>query len=292
MKISNQELKQKFCLYLEIELMYSEYTIKKYEYVINQLIDYAEAENGNVKDLSYHELKIFLSDYFDLGYAKASIANIISVLKSFYKYCSLKKYIKNDPSINLVYPKPDKKLPDFWYHQQITELFTQIDQNTKKGSRDYLIIIMLYSTGLRVSELLAIKIEDINFQEQEVRVLGKGSKQRVVLINDYVIDAIKNVQKYWQITTHLFLNYRNQPLSAQGVRYILNEIVKESSTLKKISPHMLRHSFATELLNSGMDIRLVQELLGHESLSSTQVYTHVSKHNLRDNYLKINLRDS
>ncbi len=290
MKISNDKLIIKFEQYLHLEVNYSEYTINNYLHVINKLSEYSKTENQSLLDLTSNDLKIFLTDYYDLGYAKTSIANVISIIKAFYRFCNLKKYLDNNPALNLVYPKRDQKLPEFFFHQQIIELFQTIDQDTKKGSRDYLIILLLYSTGIRLSELLQIKLGNINVDKQELRVIGKGQKERVVIINNYVIDALENLFHYWKINDYIFLNMQNKQLTPQGVRYILNGLVKENATIQKISPHMLRHSFATELLNSGMDIRLVQELLGHESIASTQVYTHVSKNQLRDKYLKIDLR--
>ncbi len=288
--ISNSKLLEHFQDYLTIELMYSEHTISNYSHVIKRLVEFGESEDQTLVELKNQDLKIFLSDYFDLGYAKTSIANIISIIKSFYNFCENKKYITNNPAINLVYPKREKNLPDFLFHEQISSIFKSIDTTTKKGARDYLIIIMLYSTGIRLSELLNITTRDINQHKYELKVMGKGSKERIVPINNYVLDGIINLEKHWQITDYLFLNFHNKQLTPQGVRHILKENVKQSSDLTKITPHMLRHSFATELLNSGMDIRLVQELLGHESISSTQIYTHVTKKKLRENYLEIDLR--
>ncbi len=290
MKISNGKLIIKFEQYLHLEVNYSEYTINNYLHIINKLSEYSEAENQSLLDLTSNDLKIFLTDYYDLGYAKTSIANVISIIKAFYRFCNLKKYLNNNPALNLVYPKREQKLPEFFFHQQIIELFQTIDQDTKKGSRDYLIILLFYSTGIRLSELLQIQLKDFDINKQELHVIGKGQKERVVIINNYVIDALENLLQYWKISDYVFLNMQNKRLTPQGVRYILNGLVKENATVQKISPHMLRHSFATELLNSGMDIRLVQELLGHESIASTQVYTHVSKNQLRDKYLKIDLR--
>ncbi len=288
--ISNSQLLEHFQEYLTIELMYSEHTIGNYSHVIERLIAFSDAENQLLIELTNQDLKIFLSDYFDLEYAKTSISNMISIIKSFYNFCENKGYLTNNPAINLVYPKREKKLPEFLFHEQISTIFKSIDIDSKKGARDYLIIIMFYSTGIRLSELLNITKKDINFGKFELKVMGKGSKERIVPINNYIISGISNLEKYWQVTDYLFLNFHNKPLTPQGVRHILKENVKLSSELTKITPHMLRHSFATELLNSGMDIRLVQELLGHESISSTQIYTHVTKKKLRENYLEIDLR--
>ncbi len=290
MKISNDKLIIKFEQYLHLEVNYSEYTVNNYLHVINKLSEYSKGEKQTLLELTNDDLKIFLTDYYDLGYAKTSIANVISIIKAFYRFCNLKKYLDNNPALNLVYPKREQKLPEFFFHQQIIDLFQTINQESKKGSRDYLIILLFYSTGIRLSELLQIKLDNINVKKHELRVMGKGQKERIVIINNYVIDALKNFLFYWEIDDYIFLNMQNKQLTPQGVRYILNGLVKENATIQKISPHMLRHSFATELLNSGMDIRLVQELLGHESIASTQVYTHVSKNQLRDKYLKIDLR--
>lgn len=292
MKISNEKVKKIYRKHLESELQFSLNTTIKYIQKVSELENYLGEEQKSLIDATYQDLKIFLSDYFDLGYAKTSISNSISCLKSFYNFCEQKRIISYNPSLNLVYPKREKKLPNFVYHQQIVNLFTSIDLESKKGSRDYLLVITLYSSGIRLSELLNLKLSDINLQEFEMRVFGKGSKERIVIINESVVEAIKNYQMYWTKSEYLFTNLNGKQLTPQGVRYIMNKLVEDSSELSKFTPHMLRHSFATELLNSGMDIRLVQELLGHESLNSTQVYTHVSKKKLRENYMKINLRNN
>ncbi len=240
--------------------------------------------------LTTSDLRIFISDYFDLNYAKGSISKVISTIKGYFNFLELKGYINENPSINLVYPKREFKLPEFLYHEQIVELLSAIDLSTFYGKRNYLMIILMYSTGIRVSELTNIKLDDFNLSKMEISVVGKGNKERIIPINDYVISALNEYVNAYQINDYVFVNKAKNKLTTRGVRYIMDDIVKKSSVNKKISPHTLRHSFATELLNSGMDIRLVQELLGHESLASTQVYTHLSKSKIKSAYDSINLR--
>ncbi len=276
--------------YLLYECQYSEFTIDSYMQIITKLNEFSQEDHKSLVELSTSDLKIFISDYYDLNYAKGSISKVISTIKGFYNFLELKEYTKLNPSINLVYPKREFKLPNFLYHEQIMELFSAIDVSNFYGKRNYLMIILFYSTGIRVSELVNVKMEDFDMSNMELHVLGKGNKQRVVPINDFVIDAYTQYISSIKIDKYIFINRKGNKLTTRGVRYIMDEIVRKSSVTKKISPHTLRHSFATELLNAGMDIRLVQELLGHESLASTQVYTHLSKAKIKSAYDAINLR--
>lgn len=289
-KISPNKILSKYEDYLNYECHYSQLTINSYLQIIQRLIEYAQCEQESLIDLSTADLKIFISDYYDLNYAKGSISKVISTIKAFYNFLELKGYIEINPSINLVYPKREFKLPNFLYHEQIMELFSGIDLETRYGKRNYLMILMFYSTGIRVSELVNLQVDDLNFDKQEIRVLGKGNKERIVPINDYVINAFNDYSKNVKLTNYIFINKNNKQLTTRGVRYIMQQIVRKSSLSKNVSPHTLRHSFATELLNAGMDIRLVQELLGHESLASTQVYTHLSKAKIKSAYDAIDLR--
>ncbi len=280
----------KYSDYLKYECQYSEFTIDSYMQIINKLNEFSQEDHKSLVELSTSDLKIFISDYYDLNYAKGSISKVISTIKGFYSFLELKEYMYINPSINLVYPKKEFKLPNFLYHEQIMELFSAIDVSTFYGKRNYLMIILLYSTGIRVSELVNVKKEDFDMNNMELHILGKGNKQRVVPINQFVIDSYNQYINSMQIDQYIFINRQGNKLTTRGVRYIMDEIVRKSSVSKKISPHTLRHSFATELLNAGMDIRLVQELLGHESLASTQVYTHLSKAKIKSAYDAINLR--
>lgn len=285
MTISNQEISDGFSDYLRIELAYSEHTIKNYEHGISRLIAFCDEENQLVLDLTLEDLKIFLSDFYDLNYARNSISSIISIIKSFYHYLNVKGLKKTDPSQFLYYPKKEKTLPNFLYYSQIKELLEQVDQSDLAGKRNYCLLIVLYSTGVRVSELVNIKLNDINSSELEIKVLGKGKKERIVPINPIALESIATYvdarEKQKIHNEYLFLNQKGGQLSVRGVRYIIDKEVKKTSILNKVSPHTFRHSFASQLLESGMDIRLVQELLGHESLSSTQIYTHVNRSDLQ-----------
>ncbi len=277
--------------YLMLEVTESSYTLDSYLKIINKLACYASEEKKSLVELSTSDLKIFVSDYYDLNYAKQSISKVISTLKSYYNFLEYKNYIKVNPSINLVYPKCEKRLPDFLFHEEIVKIFSALEYDNFLGARNYLIIITLYSTGVRVSELVNIKRSDINLNNYEIVVLGKGNKERIVPINDYFVSAYKNYQKYIGQSEYVFLNSKKQKITERGIRYILNEVVKKSGAKQNISPHMLRHSFATELLNAGMDIRMVQELLGHENITSTQIYTHVTKNKIKAAYNQAMLRN-
>ncbi len=276
--------------YLSTEVTSSNYTLESYLKIVNKLLDFAKADKKSLVELTTSDLKIFISDYYDLNYAKKSISKVISILKSYYNFLEYKKYIKINPSINLVYPKRDKRLPKFLFHEEIVRMFSAINYDTFIGARNYLLIITLYSTGVRVSELVNIKHEDINLNSYEIIVVGKGNKARIVPINDYFKEAYKNYKRFCPNYEYVFLNSQKKPLTTRGVRYVLNDVVKKSGAKQNISPHMLRHSFATELLNAGMDIRMVQELLGHENITSTQIYTHVTKNKIKAAYNQADVR--
>ena len=191
-------------------------------------------------------------------------------------------------------PKKDKKIPRFFYQQEINELYNSIDVNESLGERNLAIIELLYGSGLRVSELCALKISDIHFRQNIIYVKGKGSKVRVVPMTKYCVEALENylsnerkqlLMKSKSNTEIVFLNHHGRPLTTRGIRDILKRIIKKTVKITNISPHMLRHSFATHLLDSGADIRSVQELLGHSQLTTTQIYTHVSKEKLKQVYM-------
>lgn len=280
---------------LKTERKYSDHTIKSYLVDFEEYFAFLEKENLNYLDIEYSDIRFYLMQLNDEGNSSATVSRKISSLRGFYKYLSKEKRIKINPFVLIKLPKKEKKLPRFFYYNELEELFAEPRLNTTLGQRNRLILELLYASGIRVSELVEIKIGD--FQgDRTIKVLGKGNKERIVrygeyaeeILNIYLNDAYNVLNK--NKLDYLFLNNRGNKLTTRGVRYILDKIIEKTSIEKKISPHMLRHSFATHLINEGCDILSVKELLGHESLSATSVYTHVSNARLRDVYFKTHPR--
>ena len=216
-----------------------------------------------------------------------SIRRRISTLKSFYKYLYKNGYMdkKEYPLNKTVYPKVEKRLPKFIYYNDLLEI---LDESTRgiDGIRDRLIIEMLYATGTRVSELVNIKYSDIDFNNKRIRVCGKGNKERIVYFGDYANDALKEYMSSHKKNEqgYVFTNSNGGRLTDRGVRYIIDKIMNKLSVKVHVTPHVLRHTFATDMLNNGCDIKVVQELLGHASLQTTEVYTHVTNERLKEVY--------
>ena len=219
-------------------------------------------------------------------------------LSEFLKYIDLLKenYIVKNPMTLISNPKQESKLPHFLYYNELETILNIPDKSTPLGQRDSVILELLYSTGIRVSELVNIKLKDINLSTRKIRILGKGNKERIVLYGEYLKNLldiylndgreklVKNNQEY------LVLNKNGSGLTTRGVRVIIDNILKKGEIDFHISPHVLRHTFATHMLDSGADLKSVQELLGHENLSTTQIYTHVSNERLRKVYLSTHPR--
>lgn len=274
---------------------YSKNTSKNYEIDILEFFKYVEKEGFNYLDVDYDFIKGYLMELYNRKLSRNSVARKLSSLRSFYKYLFNNELIKTNPFKYVKTPKKEKKLPRYLGVEELEVIFNTPDVSTSLGQRDRLILEVLYATGIRVSELVNIKIEDIDFYKMEIRILGKGNKERIDPFGEYCLDAInlfinggrkEILQKHHTNCSYLIINERGCKITTRGVEKIIDNVIKKASLKKHVSPHMLRHSFATHLLNEGCDILTVQELLGHESLESTQVYTHVSNERLRSVYLK------
>ncbi len=285
---------QLFKEYLQIEKNYSEYTIVHYEQSIEHFFLFMKRETiSNLTDVTYSDVRLYLTELYKKQYARRTVAKKISTLRSFFNFLLREKHISQNPFILVSLPKREQRLPHFLYEEELEKLFKVSDVSTSLGKRDQAILELLYATGIRVSECCKLTLQDLDFSTGIVFVHGKGNKQRYVPFGSYAEQALTNyitigrkelLEKASVHTNHLFLNFRGGPLTTRGVRLILNNMIKKTSSTIHISPHVLRHTFATHLLNEGADMRSVQELLGHESLSSTQVYTHVTKDHLRNIY--------
>ena len=273
--------------YLLYQRNYSKLTISGYKEDLDFYKDYVKSQNKSFLEIDYAFIRKFYNYMDYLKYSKNTISRKISAIRSFYKYLARNGYIAFNPFSLTTGPKKDKLLPKFLYYNELEELFNACDLSTFLGVRDRLILEMLYATGMRVGELETIKINDINFYDNSIKILGKGNKERIVYFGEYAREIL---DMYLEMRDdkceYLLINNKKERLTARGVRYIINKVVDKASLNTKVSPHMLRHSFATHLLNEGCDLLSVQELLGHESLRATQVYTHVTNDRLKDVYLK------
>lgn len=280
-----------FLEYLKIEKNYSDNTITNYEIDLKEFNEFIISINNELLTVTYKDVRKFLEHLDELKYSNGSVSRKISSLKSFYHYLIMKKYISSSPLELVTYPKKPLRLPKFIEYGELEELFKVPDTNTDLGIRNLLILEMLYATGMRVSELVNIKLSDINFESKEIKTLGKGSKERICYYGEYAKEALDNYLEYSRYnllngkdSEYLFINKNGTNLTDRGVRLIIDNIIKEAGVKTKISPHTLRHTFATHLLNEGADLKVVQELLGHKNLQTTQVYTHISNERLRNVY--------
>lgn len=273
--------------YLMYQRHYSDLTILNYKDDLCFFKEYVDKKKISFLDIDYSFIRKFYNYLDDKKYSKNTISRRISSIRSFYKYLARNDYIDYNPFSLTKGPKKDKLLPKFLYYNELEELFNVCDLNDFYGVRDRLLLEMLYATGMRVGELEMVKISDINMYDNSIKILGKGNKERIVYFGEYAREILDMYLKLRDDSCeYLFINNKKTRLTARGIRYIIDNIVKKACLNTKVSPHMLRHSFATHLLNEGCDLLSVQELLGHESLRATQVYTHVTNDRLKDVYLK------
>ncbi|MFA5542328.1 MAG: tyrosine recombinase XerC [Bacilli bacterium] len=288
---------KEFYDYLKNERNYSEFTITSYMNDINEFNNFIKGEGyKSLVDLTSSISRRYLTYLNTKRFSKRSVARKMSSLRSFYRYLEKNNKVDTNYFQNISSPKIDKTLPKFLYLEEIEQLFDSINTNTAIGKRDYALLELMYGTGIRVSEFCKIKLTDVDFYNNEIIVLGKGNKERYVPISDTIKDALEEYINYArneflarnkeEYNEHLFLNFKGSALSTRGVRVVLDNITDRAAEKLKVSPHMLRHSFATHLLDNGADLRSVQELLGHENLQTTQIYTHVSKERLKKDYME------
>lgn len=263
------------------------YSINTYTSYINDLYYFYIFIKKDLTKVTFEDVKDYL-EHLNLKKEKpSSVRRKISSLKSFYKFLYKNNYMdkKDYPLTKIAYPKMEKKLPKFIYYNDLLEIINESTKD-KDGVRDRLIIEMLYATGVRVSELVNIKVNDIDFNNRRIIVLGKGNKERIVYYGEYAEEVLKEYMKTHERKNHnyLFVNSKGGQLTDRGVRYIIDNIMSKLSVKTHVTPHVLRHTFATDMLNNGCDIKVVQELLGHSSLKATEIYTHVTNEHLKKVY--------
>ena len=287
----------KFKEYLLRERFYSTKTVLNYEIDLNKYQEFLHKNNINYLTISKEGVRDYLKYLDKLHLKNSSIARHMSSIRSFYAFLVREGVLKGNVFKSISNPKIAKKIPNFLYGNELDILFSVCDTSTALGIRNKLILELLYATGIRIGELINIKLADIDYQDMSIRVCGKGDKMRIVYYGEYMRDSLeeyltksrslllKNKQ-----SEYLLLNHLGSELRANGVRNAIEKILKTSGLKHKISPHVLRHTFATHLLESGADLKSVQELLGHSSLTTTQVYTHITSERLRSVYLKTHPR--
>lgn len=292
-----EEAIDNYLTYLSSILNYSENTIISYKYDILEFSDFVISERFSKDILSLRNdrvVKAYVSHLNNMGEAATSVNRKMAALRGFYNYLVAENVVENNYFLNIESLKKPKRLPQIIKEKEILLMLNSCNKNKPLGFRDYIIIKLLYSTGMRVSELCALETNDLDLVNLEIKVFGKGSKERIVLIYEELRDELKRYLNNDRIALlaksgnetnrSLFINNKGTSLTTRGVRVILNKVIKQCEETFHISPHMLRHSFATTLLNNGADLRSVQELLGHVNLSTTQIYTHITYENLKREY--------
>lgn len=280
-----------FLEHLKYERNYSENTIMNYEKELKKYNQYLIEHNINYQKITREEIRTYLKYLDDLKYKNSSISRNVSTIRSFYEYLVLKKVLESNVWKQIKNPKVKRKIPNFLTTMELEKIFSSQNLETPYEVRNRLIIELLFATGLRVSELVNIKLIDITMSDKSIRTLGKGSKERIVYFGEYAKEILEKYLKESRTllleqkkSDYLFVGKNSTKLTRNRISEILEEEMKKIGLHHHISPHVLRHTFATQLLNNGADIRSVQELLGHENLSTTQIYTHITSEQLRKSY--------
>ncbi len=285
--------------YLTYEKRYSVHTILNYQKDLAEWQLFCEKELIQPLEIEYGEVRAYLNDCYKQQLSRSTVSRKLSSLRSFYQFLLKESIISYNPFSMIKAPKGGHVLPKFLYEEEMMALFEGIDQTSVLGCRNYALLELLYATGIRVSECCGLTLKQLDFEIGMILIHGKGGKDRYIPLGEF---AVSSIQAYLQQsrplllakskseTDCLFLNHYGLPLTERGVRDILNRLTIQTAQHIKLAPHMIRHTFATHLLNHGADLRAVQELLGHEHLSSTQIYTHVSKEHLKQAYVSAHPR--
>ena len=287
----------KFIDELQYEKNYSKLTIDGYLKDLDLFLEYLnENDIKNYKDIEYQDIRLYINYLYNLKYNNKTISRHISSLRSFFKYLKTNNIIDDNPCILVSNPKLDKKLPKYLSYEDIEKLLNAFDNNNYIGLRNSTILEMLYSTGIRVSEITNIEINDISLSTKTIKIIGKGNKERIAyfgtkcynLLNLYLKNSYPKINI--NNLDYLFLSKTGKKINDREIRTIVDSAAKIAGIDMKISPHVLRHTYATHMLSEGADLRSVQELLGHENLSTTQIYTHLTNEKIRNVYLNAHPR--
>lgn len=292
MNETSKQLLQEFKLYIEVERNFSKHTVVAYSSDILSFLIWLNERS--VKDVTYSIIREYLLYIQQFNYSKTTTSRKIASLRTFYRFLYRERIIETNPAVGVHSPKRGKTLPEFLTEKEIEQVLNNIKMESPAGYRNRTILELLYATGMRVSELSNLNFENLNLDENEIKVFGKGSKERIVLVSER---AKKFLETYIKTVRYLifknekhnsddavFINKTGYRLQPQSIRLAIKEVVEKIELPKHVTPHVFRHSFATKLLENGADLRIVQELLGHSSISNTQIYTHVSTERLKQSY--------
>ena len=287
-----RDLLDKFYSYLDGK-NYSPNTISSYKKDLEQFKSFCK--NKRIVDIDYQFIRSYLSFLYDKKYTAKSVSRHVSSLKSYFKFLLRNEYINKNPMLLISTPKVEKKLPNYINYNDLETILSIPDRNTPLGLRNALILELLYSSGVRVSELVNIKLKDIDFNNNRILIFGKGSKERYVLYGSVCSKLLEEyLYKSRGVLTkdseYLLVNKFGNKITDRAIRMIIEDVIKQSCLKLKVSPHTFRHTFATHLLNEGADLKTVQELLGHENIATTGIYTHVSNEHLKEVYYKAHPR--
>lgn len=279
-----------FCDYLRIDKKYSDLTIDSYKTETKKYLDFFKEKNIKINNIKNSDIKDYLSSIKDENISDRSLAHNVSVIRTFYKFLLIEKLIEMNPSEFLELPKLKKSLPTVLSKEEV-ETLLDINLVDSFSYRNKAMLELMYSTGLRVSELVSLKLNNIDFDSCIIKTIGKGNKERIIPISDYAlyylgiyINEYRSNMMKKNIHDYVFVNNHGKEMTRQGFFKIIKNIANQKNIKTDISPHTLRHSFATHLLDFGADLRSIQEMLGHSNLSTTQIYTHVSSEHLKENY--------
>lgn len=291
----NQRQINLFTEYLQIEKNASSYTIHFYQSDLHSFKAFLKREGDmSWKEVDYPIIRVFLTELYDQQLSRRSVSRKLSSLRSFYRFLEREGHVESNPFLHVSLPKQENPIPSFLYEEELDKLFHVSNIDEPLGQRNQAILELLYATGMRISECVSCKLSDIDLELGTVLVRGKGRKERYIPFGSFAREALKHyiyngrnslLQKSGMDTGSIWLNAKGSPLTDRGVRLILNKMVEKAAMTIHVHPHMLRHTFATHMLNEGADLRSVQELLGHEHLTSTQIYTHVTKDHLKNVYM-------
>ena len=280
---------EKFLEHLKFDLNYSEQTIKSYQQDIESFKNYLNSKGTDIEQANPQLIRMYLSKEMKDGKTKVTCCRRIAGLRHFYEYLVRSNFIRENPFLFVGAPKKEIRYPEALYLEQVETLFAKNKERTDDlRLRDQAIIELLYATGVRVSELVNIKMNAVDFRNRTIRVFGKGRKERMVIFTksckETLVQYIRN-NPLKQSKDYLFTNAKGDQLTTRGVEYILDQIQNKCGMQLGLHPHMLRHSFATHLLEGGADLRVIQELLGHESINTTQIYTHITEEAMKQQFV-------